>query len=113
MDFLGLGLLVYQYRHTAVDRLREFRIALRTEDWAGAGVGVQECKILGSEGEAALFVVEVFDAVGEKDELGSVHHWLLQACKGEQAEFHSGHRHLGRDLHDSRSRTGLPVIASP
>ena len=59
------------------------------EDWAGVSVRIQQCKILGSESEAALLVMEVFDPVSEKDELGSMHRWPLRACEGEQAEFHT------------------------
>ena len=45
---------------------------LAAEDRAGASVRIQQGKVLSSEREAALLVMEVFDAVGEKDELGSM-----------------------------------------
>src|SRR5690606_35791525 len=59
-----------KYRYPAIDRLGDVGVALGAEDWAGAGVGVEECQILRGEGEAALVVAEIFDVVGEEDELG-------------------------------------------
>ena len=68
----GLAGLADEHRHAAVDGLGEFGVLARAEDRAGAGVGVQKRDVLGGEGEAALGVAQVFDGMGEEDELGAL-----------------------------------------
>ena len=81
-----LSVRVDQNWNSAVDRFRDFRVTLRTEDRAGSRIRIQQADVVGGWRNVPSPVFQLFDVMGKKDEIGSGSRGLLTR-KIEDAEL--------------------------
>lgn len=61
--------LLDHYGYATVDRLGNLRVALGAENGTGAGIGIDECDVLGAKSKVPILVIQVSCVVREKEEI--------------------------------------------
>ncbi len=84
--FSSGGPFLDQHRHAAIDRLRQFGIALRTKDRHRARVRIEQRNLLRRQRETPLLLLQIRHIQRKKDKLGGGGRAIL-AGQGEQGEL--------------------------